>query len=465
MILFTTAKYYLSQNKNVTLSGIDTLCLTSANRSEVLKKCHNHVDKQCFVHAINELSVNLASTLPCGSTNSTYHVNFEDIRHLSSKRSLESNHKIKLGAALIVKTDAYRVIEWIAWHYIMGVDFYLIFDDRSEDNLKDALEKFRNMSIVTYWSIDDPIVRHGYNGYYSHQLIAYNHALRHSKAIGIDWILFVDVDEFILPVRGNSVLETLNKYHKNVSVGAIQLGLYNLDPDPTFIVRRNHPILSNATLFEIYNNNSIHIHKSSKMLVKVSHTIKIPHVHFPQTNGSMHISASGDRIIEWSKRNGQVTDPDPNEPLLLLHFRSGSLEEFMQKRMSRARADFTEHDFYSSKRYPQRHCYLSFECVVSEWLCQTREGEIIRHSLPSSGRSNEKLLVSCPNNNNNITSLRVMNDDDLTSMAFSAKELSSAIASSVPSKNITNVVWDSTMTPKLVVDRYLLKSLRSILYP
>jgi len=76
----------------------------------------------------------------CGSTDSVYNINIPLLKIYRNR--IDNNfadRNISVWAVLVVKDDSYRVIEWIVWHYLLGVDYFVIHDHNSTDNLKQSL--------------------------------------------------------------------------------------------------------------------------------------------------------------------------------------------------------------------------------------------------------------------------------------------------------------------------------------
>jgi len=183
------------------------------------------------------------------------------------------------------------------------------------------------------------------------------------------------VDEYILPRDGLSIPGILRKYQDNTSIGAVQLNWYNVNPSSDFISRRHTSFASSGlTLIEIYNNFTLFPNHHTKAIVRVPYVIKFNQIHYAELS-NYNYSLPPARAVNLNGSSwirGPYLDPDLNDPLLLVHFRTGSLEEHLIKR-SRGRADLRP----ASYQLLPTNCYASFECSVSEWQCLRKGGNPI----------------------------------------------------------------------------------------
>lgn len=92
-----------------------------------------------------------------------------------------------LGVAMaaITKNEGPFIAEWVAYHYLLGVEHFFIYDNGSTDGTRAELTPFINCGIVTL--IDWPL--------FPGQIEAYQHAV---ALLGphCDWMGFLDIDEF-----------------------------------------------------------------------------------------------------------------------------------------------------------------------------------------------------------------------------------------------------------------------------
>ncbi|MBU2982593.1 glycosyltransferase family 2 protein [Lentibacter algarum] len=103
-----------------------------------------------------------------------------------------------------MKNEAPYIVEWIAYHRAMGVDNFVIYTNGCEDSTTDVLDRLQEMGIVqhrdnTDWRGNSP------------QQFALNSSLKEPVIQNAEWIIHIDVDEFINVRTGNGTLEDLFK--------------------------------------------------------------------------------------------------------------------------------------------------------------------------------------------------------------------------------------------------------------
>lgn len=113
------------------------------------------------------------------------------------KRRLKDDHttpKHYLSVCAIAKDEGAYFKEWIEWHLGQGVDNFYVYDNGSTDGTKNILKPYIESGIVdyTYWPG------------HKRQLAAYDDCLENHR-FDSRWIAFIDLDEFIVPVKDKSI--------------------------------------------------------------------------------------------------------------------------------------------------------------------------------------------------------------------------------------------------------------------
>lgn len=96
---------------------------------------------------------------------------------------------MRIAACLIVKNEAFDIAEWIAYHSVIGIDTFLIYDNASWDGTPAAL---RAAAAV----LDVRVIHWPHVTQYA-QIEAYDHAIR-TFGREFDWIAVLDSDEFLV---------------------------------------------------------------------------------------------------------------------------------------------------------------------------------------------------------------------------------------------------------------------------
>jgi hypothetical protein len=117
------------------------------------------------------------------------------------KAFLNEGFEQYLSIVAIVKDEALYILEWLEYHLIVGVEKFYIYDNGSTDNLKEVLDPY----------IKDGIVEYIYFPGKLRQLPAYNDAVRRFRDKSF-WIAFIDLDEFIVPVKNKTIPDFLHDF-------------------------------------------------------------------------------------------------------------------------------------------------------------------------------------------------------------------------------------------------------------
>lgn len=110
----------------------------------------------------------------------------------------------------IIKDEDKDVREWLNYHFLIGFEHVLIFDNNSHIPLKETLSDFISNGLVTV--VDFPLN-------HAQQLSAYMSALKY-WGNNTRWLAFIDVDEFIVPLQKDDIRDFLDDYTQYAGVGA-----------------------------------------------------------------------------------------------------------------------------------------------------------------------------------------------------------------------------------------------------
>lgn len=149
---------------------------------------------------------------------------------------------MRIAVCAIVKNEAPYLLEWIAYYIAIGVDHFIIYDNGSTDGSVELLLRIGTKVPITvvswpspncerpldypeiYDALDQLDVQIRYDWqkliWMSPQIAAYNHALT-SFGDQHDWLLFVDADEFFVPVRDRSIKDFVARCASRDGVAAI----------------------------------------------------------------------------------------------------------------------------------------------------------------------------------------------------------------------------------------------------
>ncbi|GLQ35434.1 hypothetical protein GCM10007939_17170 [Amylibacter marinus] len=137
-----------------------------------------------------------------------------------------------IAIVAILKDEAKHIVEWVQFHRAAGVRHFIIYDNLSTDNTVALLHECLSAEMLTLipWQMDTQDAKTGL--ILPRQVLAYCHAI---STFGADyrWMTFIDIDEFLVPKIGNTLLEALeplNRY-SNISLSWTMYG-FNGHQDP-----------------------------------------------------------------------------------------------------------------------------------------------------------------------------------------------------------------------------------------
>ncbi|KEJ89475.1 glycosyltransferase family 2 protein [Sulfitobacter donghicola] len=99
-----------------------------------------------------------------------------------------------------MKNEAPYITEWVAYHRAMGVDNFLIYTNGCDDGTSEILDRLQEMGVLQHRNNDD------WKGN-SPQQYALNQSLKEPVIMNAEWIIHIDVDEFMNVRCGNGTVQ------------------------------------------------------------------------------------------------------------------------------------------------------------------------------------------------------------------------------------------------------------------
>lgn len=115
--------------------------------------------------------------------------------------------KYYLAVCAIAKNEGTYFKEWIEWHHKQGVEKFYIYDNESTDCTREVLAPFVEAGLVeyTYWPGK------------KQQLAAYDDCFERHRT-ETRWIAVIDLDEFIVPIKDQTIPDFLHRMEEFSSV-------------------------------------------------------------------------------------------------------------------------------------------------------------------------------------------------------------------------------------------------------
>lgn len=120
---------------------------------------------------------------------------------------------MKLIMTLLIRNEADIIRQNLEFHRAQGIDEFIVMDHGSTDSTADILRDFVSQGIAEVIPQNDP-------GYYQSTWVT-EMARRAAVALGADWVINSDADEFWWPMEGN-LKSTLESTPAGVDVLSVQ---------------------------------------------------------------------------------------------------------------------------------------------------------------------------------------------------------------------------------------------------
>jgi hypothetical protein len=119
-----------------------------------------------------------------------------------------------LAIAAPARAEAPYLLEWIAYHRVLGIQMFLIADNGGDDGTSDLLRRLDHHRVI---------VRIDWSGQRYFQIAFLRQAIEQARAFA-GGLFLIDVDEFIRPLDGaTSITEVAQLWMADDAVGAVAI--------------------------------------------------------------------------------------------------------------------------------------------------------------------------------------------------------------------------------------------------
>jgi len=272
---------------------------------------------------------------------------------------------LKLYIASIIKDEVSSLLEWIAYHKIIGIDGFIIADNDSKDGsreLLDSLSVFENITVIDYPTTQGQ----------KPQLPAYSKILSICPT-EVDLLAFIDADEFLMPMgSGMSMKDFIGERFADKSVNAVALNWANFGSN-------NHMFAEDKLVTERFTRRApqrFNVHRNFKSIVRPSQVLHFLNPHFAELKSGRYVDALGRDLVSHPKHGNGVSAEILWEGARVNHYAVKSLEEFLlgkHLRGSAATAKRVKH-----KAYFMAHDRNDEECFLAASMVPAIKVEISR---------------------------------------------------------------------------------------
>ena len=246
---------------------------------------------------------------------------FGPVNAIRLKRRLRSDltrPEHYLAVCAIAKDEGPYFKEWIEWHLSQGVDHFYIYDNESSDGTREILQPY----------IDSGVVEYKYWPGHRRQLAAYDDCLEHYR-LASRWIAFIDLDEFIVPIKDASIPAFLKRFEAFAAV-EINWLVYGSG---------GHKTKSPGTMMERFRFHSLPGHRLNrhvKSIVNPREVFTMIGCHEAAKISGSIADSHGQPVTK------NFREREPQQDIIRInHYAVRSYEEFLEKQ-ARGRASGTQ---------------------------------------------------------------------------------------------------------------------------
>lgn len=224
-----------------------------------------------------------------------------------SMRTMRPVHYLTVCA--IAKNEGSYFNEWIEWHTANGVDKFYIYDNESTDETHKILKPYVDAGLVEYHFIVGK----------KKQTEAYNDCVARHR-YDSRWIAFIDLDEFLVPIKSRTIPDFLTHYEKFAAV-EINWLCYGSggakDREPGTVMER----------FRTHSHPNCELNRHIKSIVNPRLALNFISSHHPTLLSGYAVDTNGHYIKEYFFKRTPLHDK-----IRINHYAVKSYEEFLQKK-------------------------------------------------------------------------------------------------------------------------------------
>lgn len=270
---------------------------------------------------------------------------------------------MKLFVAAIIKNEMEALLEWIAYHRVVGVSGFIIADNGSNDGSRAFLDGLERLGIATV--LDFPNVEGK-----KPQLPAYERILR-SCSTDIDLLAFIDADEFLVPLDPEkSLSSSLDEWFSDPSVSAVALNWANFGSNGELFAEEGLV----TERFTQRAPQQFNANKNFKSIVRPNNASFFNNPHHAELRYGRYVDSLGNDLVSHPKHGNGVSEEVVWNGVRVNHYVVKSLEEFLlgkHLRGSAATANRVKH-----KAYFKAHDRNDETCLLAAALAPKVKAEM-----------------------------------------------------------------------------------------
>ncbi len=241
------------------------------------------------------------------------------------KAKLLQDPKYYISLVAVFQNEARFLREWIEFYLLMGVEHFYLYNHLSSDDYMEILDPYIKNGIVELKDVkENPKNLQEWN---SLQTKLYTETAWKVKDLS-EWLIVVDTDEFLFPVKAKNLKEILKKYddYAALSVNWKMFGtgdVEKIEPDKLLI----------ESLTKSANHQDLHV----KTIVKPRYVKDFTNPHFP------NLLPCYSQVTEnFEYFNGPFMPMESKNILRINHYWARDFEFFKSQKLNRIHVSGTE---------------------------------------------------------------------------------------------------------------------------
>lgn len=137
--------------------------------------------------------------------------------------SAEENHKYNISICAIFKTEPKFLNEWIEYHKLIGVDHFYLYNNTGKRYHNISLNSYIGRGVVSLinWPVICPSDDQDQDDYVwalISQVSAYENVIKMRASRESKWLIFMELDEYLVPTMTDSLTELLDLYYDKPAI-------------------------------------------------------------------------------------------------------------------------------------------------------------------------------------------------------------------------------------------------------
>ncbi len=231
------------------------------------------------------------------------------------KKPANIHYPIKLAIACLFRDSAFYLKEWLEFHRLLGVEKFYLCNHMSIDNYDSILEPYIKNGLVE--------LTHETKGFSNSQEFESTiHAPFYQTIVEktkneVEWLALIDSDEFIVPVKDESIPQFLSRHSGKVAICMNwQLygtsGIVKIPENKLFLECLVHRAVKNAPE-----------HRDIKTIVRPQYVKNISSPHNPILLDGYVLQLTSGEVVKGATANSIVIDE-----IRLNHYNTGDINYF-----------------------------------------------------------------------------------------------------------------------------------------